>query len=270
MLTLNGRKSTIDEEIASREWGRRLPHMINYLRGINPAVVGGQEFTVNMCNDIMEAFPNLTYAGGVKYGNCPIFWNTNVLQAEEDTLLEKRYPSDQRERYMTLIRLQHRTLEWGGWFGSMHLAVEGAEERNANKLRALQISAIVADVQHWISTHPHAEDGKANLIMCGDLNDDQGDYAGVRKIAYDLAGWKPLRRRFKSQGDSTLAKFSGDTYRSANHWRKTSSLPRDSRMIDEIFTSGISLEDASLKRTCTDVWPIHVSDHNGIQADVVM
>jgi endonuclease/exonuclease/phosphatase family metal-dependent hydrolase len=264
VLTINGRKSTINEDVASREWERRRPYMINYLRGINPAVVGAQEFTVEQCNDIMEAFPNWTYAGGVKFGNCPIFWNTNVLQAEDDTLLEKKYPSDQRERYMSLIRLQHRTLEWGGWFGSMHLAVEGPEERNANKLRALQMSAIVADTQSWIGTHPHPEDAKANLIFCGDLNDDQGDSAGVRKIAYDLAEWKGLRRRLP------LSKIAGDTYRTANHWKKTSSLPRDSKAIDEIFTSGITLEDAALKRTCTDVFPIHASDHNGLQADILI
>jgi len=238
--------------------------MERHLRSMDAQVIGGQEWTVTMCNDFMEAFPNWTYAGGVRYGNCPVFWDTLELRAEADTLLEKQYPSGSRERYMTLIRLQHRQLDWGAWFGSLHLAVETVEGRDAPKLRGLQMAAIVADVKAWISQHPHPEDGKPNLIMCGDTNDPSGDNAGVRKIAYDQGGWKGLRRRLP------LVLISGDTYRSANHWKKTSSLPHDRQAIDEIFTSGVTLERAALRRTCTDVYPIHASDHNTYTADIVV
>src|SRR5207344_1898948 len=107
-----------------------------------------------------------------KYGNCPIFWDTMVLQAEEDTLLEKKYPSGERERYATLIRLQHRTLDWGAWFGSIHLAAGGPTEPNEAALRSAQMKAIVDDFTAWIQAHPHPEDDKPNLIVCGDLNDN--------------------------------------------------------------------------------------------------
>lgn len=263
VATCNGRKSNIAETAASRKWVNRWPVMRRHLAVMGASVIGGQEWTVTMCNDFMEAFPNWTYAGGVKAGNCPIFWNTMVLQAMEGTLLEKRYPSGDRERYMTLVRLESRQLDWGGWFGSMHLAVESVEGSAAPKLRALQMAAIVADVKAWMSQHPHPEDGKPNLIMCADTNDSLGDNAGVRKIAYDLGEWKGLRRRLP------LGLISGDTFRSANHWKHTASLLRDSKAIDEIFTSGITLERAALRRTCTDVYPIHASDHNTYSADII-
>jgi endonuclease/exonuclease/phosphatase family metal-dependent hydrolase len=201
--------------------------------------------------------------GGVRYGNAPIFWDTRTMFAEEGTLLEKKYPSGTRERYMNLVRLQHRTLDWGGWFGSIHLAANASDEPNSPALRAAQMKAIIADVTAWITEHPHPEDGKPNLIVCGDLNDNLGEHAGVRKIAYDVAGWKDLRRRLP------LSRITGDTLRSFNGWRSTISLPRDSKPIDEIFTSGVTLEDAALRRTCTDVLKLHASDHNGYSADII-
>jgi hypothetical protein len=260
----NFRKSNISEARASRKWVNRWPIMEKHLRNINPVVIGGQECTVDQCNDIMEAFPNWTYAGGVKFGNCPIIWDTRRLFAEEGTLLEKQYPSGERQRYMTLIRLEGLFLDWGAWFGSIHLASGGSTEPNPAKLRALQMAAMVADAQAWISAHPYPQDGKPNLIMCGDLNDNLGDHAGVRKIAYDHAGWKGLRRRLP------LDKISGDTYRTQNRWTRTSSLPHDSKAIDEIFTSGVTLEKAALRRTCTDVYDRHASDHNTYSADVIV
>jgi endonuclease/exonuclease/phosphatase family metal-dependent hydrolase len=117
-------------------------------------------------------------------------------------------------------------------------------------------------VEAWITTHPYPQDGKPNLIMCGDINDfNQSD--GVRKVALEYGGWKPLRKRLP------LAKISGDTLRSFNGWRKTSSLVHDGRWIDEIFTSGITLEGAALRRTCTDIYRHCASDHNGVSADVI-
>lgn len=264
VLTQNFRKDNIVEDKASRHWDRRLPYMIEHLKKVNPAVVGAQEATVNQCDDIMRAFPNWTYAGGIKWGNVPIFWNTLIMRAEEDTLLEKKYPSGERERYATLIRLQHRTLDWGGWVGSIHLAANGPDEPNSVQLRAIQMRAIVSDFQRWVDAHPHPEDGKPNLIVCGDLNDNLGDRAGVRKVAYDEGGWKPLRTRL------TLDKISGDTLRSFNGWHSTNSLPHDSKWIDEIFTSGVTLTSAALRRTCTDVLGSWASDHNGASADVVI
>lgn len=264
VLTQNFRKSNIVETKASRHWDRRLLYMVQHLKKVNPAVVGAQEATVTQCYDMMSAFPNWTFVGGVKFGNCPIFWDTIQLRAEEDTLLERKYPSGERERYMTLIRLRHNFSQWGGWFGSCHLAANDTDEPNSAQLRALQMAAIVADVQAWISTHPHPEDGKPNLIMCGDLNDNLGDNAGVRKIAYDRGEWKPLRRRL------TLDRIAGDTLRSFNGWRPTSTLPHDSKWIDEVFTSGVTLEDAALRRACTDVLQLHASDHNGVSADVTV
>jgi len=264
VLTQNFRKSNIMEAKLSRHWDRRLPYMVEHLKKVNPAVVGAQEATVAQCADIMSAFPNWTYVGGVKFGNVPIFWNTQILQAEEGTLLEKKYPSGERERYATLIRLQHRELEWGGWFGSIHLAANGFDEPDSATLRATQMKAIVRDFRAWMAEHPHPEDEKYNLIVCGDLNDNLGDNAGVRKIAFDKGGWKPLRKRLP------LEKIKGRTLRSFNGWKATSSLPHDSKPIDEIFTSGVTLEDAALWRTCTDIWPIHVSDHNTYVADLIV
>lgn len=263
VLTQNFRKSTIVETKASQHWDRRLPYMIEHLKRVRPVVVGAQEATVEQCDDMMRAFPNWTYVGGVKYGNCPIFWDGRVLFAEEDTLLEKKYPSGTRERYATLIRLESTIGEWGGWFGSIHLAANGEDEPDSAHLRALQMAAIVGDFSAWISQHPHPEDSKPNLIVCGDLNDNLGDDAGVRRIAYEQGGWKPLRKRLP------LSKITGDTLRSFNGWKPTSSLPHDSKWIDEIFTSGIALEDAALRRTCTDVLQLHASDHNGASADII-
>jgi len=245
--------------------------MVQHLKKVNPAVVGAQEATVSQCDDIMRLFPNWTYAGGVKHGNVPIFWDTLRLRAEEDTLLERIYPSGERERYATLIRLQHRTLAWGGWFGSIHLAANGDDEPNSVHLRAVQMRAIVDDFTAWITAHPHPEDDKPNLIVCGDLNDNLGDNtgllgdnAGVRRIAYNHGGWKSLRRRLP------LGKISGDTLRSFNGWHSTTSLPHDSKAIDEIFTSGVALEDAALRRTCTDVLGSWASDHNSYAADIII
>lgn len=270
VLTQNFRKDNIIEDKASRHWDRRLPYMIEHLKRVNPAVVGAQECTVNQCDDIMRAFPNWTYVGGIKWGNVPIFWDTNIFRAEEDTLLERKYPSGERERYATLIRLTHRGLfprqldPWGGWFGSIHLAANGDDEPNSVQLRAIQMRAIEKDFQTWITAHRHPEDGKANLIVCGDLNDNLGDDAGVRKVAWEMGGWKPLRTRLG------LDQITGDTLRSFNGWHSTSSLPHDSKAIDEIFTSGVSLKAASLRRTCTDVLGSHASDHNGYAADVIV
>lgn len=264
VLTQNFRKSNISELRNSRMWINRLPYMIEHLRKVNPTVSAAQECTVTQCDDIMRAFPNWTFVGGIKFGNCPVFWNTNLMFAEEGTLLERKYPSGDRERYMTLIRLQHRETNWGCWFGSIHLAANGPDEPDSATLRATQMRTIVKDVQAWITAHPHPEDGKPNIIIGGDLNDSLGDRAGVRKIAMDRGGWKPLRTRL---GDD-LTKFSGHTMRSFNGWRKTSTLPHDSKPIDEIFTSGVTLEKASLRRTCTDVWPLHISDHNAYSADI--
>jgi hypothetical protein len=263
VLQQNFRKSTIAETKASRHWDRRLPYMIEHLKKVKPIVVGAQECTVDQCDDIMRAFPNWTYVGGVKFGNSPIFWDTVSMVAVADTLLEKKYPSGTRERYGTLIRLEHDQSDWGGWFGSIHLAANGEDEPDSAHLRAAQMRAIVDDFTAWIQAHPHPEDGKANLIVCGDLNDNLGDNAGVRKIAYDEGGWKPLRKRLP------LDKVSGRTLRSFNGWHGTNSLPHDSKPIDEIFTSGITLEDAALRRTCTDVLDLHASDHNGYSADII-
>lgn len=264
VLTQNFRKSNIIETVASHHWDRRLPYMIEHLKKVSPAVVGAQECTVTQCDDLMRAFPNWTYVGGVKWGNVPIFWNTMVLQAMDDTLLEKKYPSGERERYATLIRLQHRELAWGGWFGSIHLAANGRDEPDSATLRAAQMKAIVRDFTVWINEHPYPQDEKPNLVVCGDLNDNLGDNAGVRKIAFDKGGWKSLRRRLPAE------KISGRTLRSFNGWKATSSLPHDSRAIDEIFTSGVTLEKAALRRTCTDVLQLHASDHNGYQADIIV
>src|SRR5215216_1804772 len=132
VLTQNFRKSNIIETKASRRWDARLPYMVQHLKRVNPAVVGAQEATVTQCYDIMSAFPNWTFVGGVKFGNCPIFWDTRTMFAEEGTLLEKKYPSGSRERYMTLIRLECTDLEWGGWFGSMHLAANGEDEPDSS------------------------------------------------------------------------------------------------------------------------------------------
>lgn len=264
VLTQNFRKSNIMEAKLSRNWDRRLPYMIEHLKKVNPVVIGAQECTVTQCDDLMRAFVNWTYVGGVRFGNAPIFWDTTFMLAEEGTLLEKKYPSGERERYATLIRLQHLELDWGGWFGSIHLAANGLDEPDAATLRATQMKAIVRDFTAWINQHPHPEDEKPNLIVCGDLNDNLGDNAGVRKVAYDKGGWKSLRKRLPAE------KISGRTLRSFNSWKPTSSLPHDSRPIDEIFTSGVTLQDAASRRTCTDVLQLHASDHNGYQADIVV
>src|SRR5215216_3825114 len=263
VLSQNFRKSNILETKTSRHWDRRLPYMIEHLKKVSPDVVGAQECTVTQCSDIMSAFPNLTFVGGVRFGNVPIFWNTLWLHAEEGTLLEKKYPSGERERYATLIRLQDRDSSWGGWFGSIHLAANGLDEPDSATLRATQMKAIVRDFTAWINEHPYPIDGKPNLIVCGDLNDNLGDEAGVRKIAFDKGGWKSLRKRLPTS-------LLGHTLRSFNGWKATSSLPHDSKSIDEIFTSGVTLEKAALRRTCTDVLKLHASDHNGYQADIIV
>jgi hypothetical protein len=46
--------------------------------------------------------------------------------------------------------------------------------------------------------------------------------------------------------------------------------PRTGRLIDEIFTRGVRLEDAALKRTDLDALPNCATAHNGLYADVIM
>jgi hypothetical protein len=46
--------------------------------------------------------------------------------------------------------------------------------------------------------------------------------------------------------------------------------PRAGRWIDEIFTRGVGLEDAALKRTDLDALPSCGTDRNGLYADVIM
>ena len=264
VLQSNARKSNIVEKHASRHWDRRWIVMRKLFAEVKPVIIGGQEWTVEQCVDHSESFPNWTFAGGVKWGNAPIFWNTTIMHAEENTLLEKRYPSGQRERYMTLIRLTHTKTTTGLWMASIHLASGGEEEPNEAELRRRQMTAMTDDVTQWITEHPYPADGKPNLVVCADLNDTLSDRAGVRKIAQDRAGWKPLRTRVP------LAKIGGDTFRSFNGWDNTSRLPRDGKWHDEIFTSGVTVEDAAMRRTCTDVWPIVCSDHNFLSADVII
>lgn len=268
VLTQNGRKDTIDEPVASHDWDRRLPYMVDHIKNVDPAVITAQELTVHQCSDLMNRFVNWTYAGGVEHGNVPVLWNTKIMHAEEDTLAEWVFPSGRRERYMTLIRLTHIQTGWGAWFGSLHLAAGGDTEPDEATLRARQIRAAVKLTDAWIDDHPYLDDGKPNLIVGGDIN-DYSQAGGVRKLAYELGGWKPLRPSSSPYpGRLPLSKITGETLRSFNGWHPTSSLPHDGRWHDEIFTSGIALESAALVRTCTDKYQLNASDHNGIRADI--
>lgn len=269
VLSQNFRKDTIIEPVPSHQWAVRLPVMVGHIKAVAAAVIGAQEATEHQCWDLMNALPNWTFAGGLIAGNVPIMWNTLVMRAEEGTLAEFVFPSGLRERYMTLIRLTHLATGWGGWFGSLHLASGGADEPNPDALRQAQIKAAVQKTAAWIAAHPYPADDKPNLIVCADLN-DWNQTGGVRKTAYELGGWKPIRQAPGSPivGRLQAASVGGNTLRSFNDWASTDSLPHDGRWIDEQFTSGIELDSAALKRTCTDVYPINAADHNGIRADI--
>jgi hypothetical protein len=266
VMQWNWRKSSIDEEVASREWEVRAPYAKQFLKNSGAQIWLCQEATVEQCNDAMEWFPNMNYAGGVRYGNSPIFWDATKWRAEEGTLLEKWYPSDQVRRYMNIIRLTHIATGWGAWFHALHLAAGGPMERNEAALRQAQIKAMLADSKSWIDTHPYLQDGKPNIIVGGDINEylSVRTVNSVRKIAYDRNGWKPLLMRLNPD------QVNGDTYRTFNGWHKTSDLPRDSKHIDELWTSGTDLDSAVLKRACTDVYGRHASDHNAWVAKAVV
>jgi endonuclease/exonuclease/phosphatase family metal-dependent hydrolase len=269
-MTDNGRKDNIPEKYHDRHWdGPRMPAMMQFLKAVNPTVMAGQEWTVNMCNDLMEHFPNWTYMGGVKFGNCPVVWNTTIMRAEEGTEVEWHIPSDKVERYMTLVRLTHIETGWGAWFGAMHLAAgDPVVERDEVHLRATQMKTFIGLTKAWIAAHPYPEDEKPNLIVGGDLNDYQAN-GGVRKIAYDLAGWKQIRMgNGHAPGRLPLTKITGEGTDSFNGWH-THTL-RQGRWIDEIFTSGVELQDASIQLTDKTNLPVHASDHNGLLARVVV
>jgi endonuclease/exonuclease/phosphatase family metal-dependent hydrolase len=191
------------------------------------------------------------------------------MHAEEGTEVEWRLPSDKVERYMTLVRLTHTETGWGCWFGAMHLAAgDPIVERNPATLRAAQIKEFIRLTKQWISGHPYPDDEKPNLVVGGDLN-DYSVTGGVRKLAYDLAGWKQLRSYpGKLPGRLPLDKITGETINSFNGWHTNT--PREGRWIDEIFTSGVELADASIKLTDKSQLPVHASDHNAIQAHVVV
>ena len=259
-LQLNFRRSDLDEDRKREEWPQRLPALITYLKRINPAVIGCQEFRNDMAADVQDELgANWTFVGHKH--NVKIMWNSKIMEAEENTLLETDLPSGRRNRYLITIRLTHKATGWGAWFSSLHLASGGAEEPNAPVLRLRQMILASDILAAHIAKHPYPQDRTTpNSIMLGDLN-DSSQTGGVRKIALGK-GWKPLQVRLP------LSKISGESI-STFHGFNTPT-PRTGRWIDEILTRGVRLEDAALKRTDLDALPNYATDHNGLYADVIM
>jgi endonuclease/exonuclease/phosphatase family metal-dependent hydrolase len=257
-LQFNLRRSDLDEDRAREEWPRRLPAVITFLKRINPAVIGAQELTNDAMADIQDELgENWTFVG--RHHNVKVLWNSKIMEAEEGTLLETDLPSGQRNRYLITVRLTHKVAGWGAWFSSLHLASGGPTEPNAPTLRLRQMQLAIDILNAHIAKHPYPEDHTTpNSILLGDIND--GTQA-VRKIALGK-GYKPLQVRLP------LSKIRGESL-STFHGFKTPT-PSTGRWIDEIFTRGVRLENAVLKRTDLDALPNYASDHNGLYADVYM
>ena len=261
-LQLNFRRSDLPEDHKREQWPRRLPAMILFLKRIKPFVIGCQELTNDAVADVQEGLgENWTFVG--RHHNVKIMWDTKIMQAEDGTLLETTLPSGERHRYLITVRLNHIETGWGAWFSSIHLASGGPEEPNAPALRIKQITQALNILDDHIAKHPHAHAGDGptpNSILLGDINDNP-QTKGVRKVALS-EGYKPLQVRLPDD------KISGETI-STFHGFNTPT-PRTGRWIDEIFTRGVKLEDAVLKRTDLDALPNYASDHNGLYADVIM
>jgi hypothetical protein len=261
-LQLNFRREDLEEDRKREEWPQRLPAMITFLKRINPAVIGAQECLNSQAADIQDELgANWTFVG--RHHNVKLLWNSKIMEAEEGTLLETTLPSGERNRYLITVRLTHKATGWGSWFSSIHLASGGPTEPNAPLLRMQQINQAINILEAHIAKHPHAHAGDgatANSILLGDINDNPQN-AGVRKIALGK-GYKPLQVRLPN------SKISGESI-STFHGFKTPT-PRDGRWIDEIFTRGVRLENAVLKRTDLDALPNYATDHNGLYADVIM
>lgn len=99
------------------------------------------------------------------------------------------------------------------------------------------------------------------VIILADIN-DTSKTSGVRGIGI-RNNLIPIRTALRSD------KIGGDSLRSFNKWTKTSSLNHDGVWIDEIFTRGMRLQDAGIRRTCTDIpyLAVNASDHNGLVVD---
>ena len=259
-LQLNFRRSDVDEDRRREEWPRRLPAMITYLKRIRPQVIGAQELTNDAMADVQDELgENWTFVG--RHHNVKLIWDTKVMVAEEGTLLETTLPSGERHRYLITVRLNHLVAGWGAWFSSIHLASGGATEPNAPVLRLKQMAQAIDILEDHIAEHPHAHAGDGatpNSILLGDINDGA---QSVRKIALGK-GYKPLQVRLP------MSKISGESLSTFHGFRTPT--PRDGRWIDEIFTRGVRLENAVLKRTDLDALPNYASDHNGLYADVIM
>jgi endonuclease/exonuclease/phosphatase family metal-dependent hydrolase len=267
VLQQNFRRSDLPEFFPYRLWAVRRPYMMRHIRNVQPAIIGCQELTIKAAADVLIDLGS--HWARVDDGhNVRLLYDAAELQIEGGTQLAIDLPSGLRKRYLILARFTHIPTGFGCWVGSVHLASGGEEEPKPDALRRAQMTIIAEKVPDWIAAHPHPEDGKPNLVLMGDLN-DPSQTGGVRKIAYDAAGWKPLRPGTTIPGRLPLSKIGGDTLQSFNYWKHTSALPHNGRWLDEIMSSGVTLEGAALRRTCLDIYKRCASDHNGISADVI-
>lgn len=267
VLQQNFRRSDLPEISPYRLWAVRRKYMLEHIRNINPAIIGAQELTstaaTNVVNDLGSQWNCVDDGHNVR-----LLYDGSQLQIEKGSELALDLPSGLRKRYLFMARFDHIPTGFGCWIGSVHLASGTEEEPKPDVLRRAQMTIIAEKVPTWMEAHGHPADAKPNLVLMGDLN-DPGQTTGVRKIAYDAAGWKPLRPSSTIPGRLPLDKISGETLRSFNGWKHTSALPHDGKWLDEILTSGITLEDAALRRTCLDIYKRCASDHNGLSVDIL-
>ncbi len=265
-LQANLRRSDLAEASVSRQWEQRRESALQALANIGPDIIGVQECTPEQAADVQEGLGvNWTFAG--LNHNVRVMWDGEAFDAVPGTLLEVVLPSGQRNRYLTMIRLQHRVTGWGVWAGSLHLASGGSREPNEQQLRLAQIKQATEAINaHTAKFSFPADDTTANVMLMADINDPTQP-GGVRAEALKR-GFKPLQNRDGQVGRLPLDQISGESINSFNGWRTPT--PRDGKWIDEIFSRGLLMSRAGLRRTDKDVLPNYASDHNWIDADVKM
>lgn len=265
-LQANLRRSDLPEDATFKLWENRRVPALQALTSIAPDIIGVQECTPEQVADIQQGLGvNWTFAG--LNHNVRVLWDSNDFTAEEGTLLELVLPSGLRNRYLTMLRLTNRSTGWGVWAGSLHLASGGPDEPNAQQLRLAQIAQATEAINAHTAKFSFPRDGAtANVVLMADINDPTQP-GGVRAMALQ-AGFKPLQDRTGQAGRLSLDLIAGESINSYNGWQTPT--PREGKWIDEIFSRGLTMKRAGLRRTDKDVLPNYASDHNWIDADVNM
>lgn len=263
VMTFNGRRSDLPETRVSRYWVNRRKPTINYLKKVAPHIIGVQEFTNRMRDDVVYGSDGLGESW-LHIGdghNVRLLIDTRHFTPVNGTSHYLVLPSDLRKRYALFCQLQSWDTGEIAWFVSAHLASGGVTERNPSRLRHEQM--------RLIGLHTQGLSGpRDKIILMADLNSGTGRdpdtlRRGTRGIADDY-GLFCIRRRL------LVEDIRGESYESKHDWSVSE---QNYNWIDDVLTtSAVKVHRAVIYRTSADIAkPAYgglVSDHSGIVTEL--